>query len=1086
MALVDLKSNLANFRSTFTTPSVASQTVTNLVQPTGTHINKASDSNLDIDFNPTSYIGKTGFTKKIINTSKFNIDTVPVSYSGKTNFTKSFIDSSLFERADAFILKYIGKTGFTKNAINKSKFNIDTLPNKFSISTKYTPTNFYPDAKVPKTSARWKGLIPPAVNFFADDKSGAKGFSTKFTDVSQTKFTGATKTSYTYPNLLGLGNRLVSRPLTNSKFPNLGTATLANQLPEGSVFRYTKEGVITSKKFSTQGYSESRKYGDNVKSIKGQSNKSLMFTRATEKNSPSAIDEQYAKFNLRDEAFNPTYIKQPYILRGIQRKEKHEPQRWGTGTQFDDGLIRGGFVTVVDRVKADFDRIKSWITSPKGHLWIVKQVGLGRSNPKVETAGLLVPRLTRIHTGIASLLSVAGSPFGLHFTRHGIPFANNFASYENVQKIKKLKFDISPSRSNRLIDLRNDLVLNINKRKKPSLIVEGQSIPSLSGISGPNSIYGIGFTDISRGSKSIKGDPASILERIQINPFTISRNYAGNKAGQNSAIAFGIDGYKREINYFRPDLETISNNLFNLITIINGQNTVAKDYNANPYNPNVVDKESKDLADRKQYSTKQYAGNLRAKTKHDFDPNKDTNNNTAANIDAQSSADPETRDSLYTLLSEKKRSEQKKNNKRPFSIKKQYASGLVKFSKPNATKNDDVNGLKTIEKLDNEFNDSIKKQYESSSASTFNTRTIVLSDKSTKDQPNPFNRLPDIPRGAPTETTIDRLDYNGPNIGNIRNYATMAYGKIPKNSSDRYKLNGDFRNGIDAPASSLSFIGQTDPYYYRSRRLEGYYGFGNLGQVGADRSKPNEFAATGSDFGNGNRTIIVEKKSDFRGDKVNALDVNLSGITTDKIYDGTKDLIKFYFQDGALAKGSVVGNYAVMAFRATMTGFTDSFSPGWDRIDIMGRPDGAYLYNSFERNVSFNFTVAAMSRSEMIPMWRKLNYLASYTMPDFSDLAKPSGPFMRITIGDLFYQTPGFITSLSYTIPDDATWDIAEDVDNNADAKQLPMVVEASISFTIVGDYRPQMHGRVYSLSPKGTRNKNAAGQWLGDASIGK
>ena len=72
---------------------------------------------------------------------------------------------------------------------------------------------------------------------------------------------------------------------------------------------------------------------------------------------------------------------------------------------------------------------------------------------------------------------------------------------------------------------------------------------------------------------------------------------------------------------------------------------------------------------------------------------------------------------------------------------------------------------------------------------------------------------------------------------------------------------------------------------------------------------------------------------------------------------------------------------------------------------------------------------------------------------------------------------------MSYTIPDDATWDIAEDADSNPDAKQLPMVVEASVSFTIVGDYRPQMHGRVYSLSKNGTR-KPEPGQWLSDSSV--
>jgi hypothetical protein len=188
-----------------------------------------------------------------------------------------------------------------------------------------------------------------------------------------------------------------------------------------------------------------------------------------------------------------------------------------------------------------------------------------------------------------------------------------------------------------------------------------------------------------------------------------------------------------------------------------------------------------------------------------------------------------------------------------------------------------------------------------------------------------------------------------------------------------------------------------------------------------------------------------------------------------------KDLIKFYFQDG------VQGNN-VMPFRCTMTGFSDQFSPSWNRIDIMGRPDGAYLYSSFERSVSFNFIVAAMSRSEMIPMWRKINYLATYTMPDLNGNSKPSGPMMRITIGDLFQETPGFITSLSYTIPDEATWDIAEDNDSsNRTPKQLPMMVDIAMSFQIIGDYRPEQMGRAYSISTLGkSGNDEASGNWLG------
>ena len=118
-----------------------------------------------------------------------------------------------------------------------------------------------------------------------------------------------------------------------------------------------------------------------------------------------------------------------------------------------------------------------------------------------------------------------------------------------------------------------------------------------------------------------------------------------------------------------------------------------------------------------------------------------------------------------------------------------------------------------------------------------------------------------------------------------------------------------------------------------------------------------------------------------------------------------------------------------------------------------------------------------MSRSEMIPMWRKINYLATYTMPDLSGNKKPSGPMMRITIGDLFQETPGFITSLSYTIPDDATWDIAEDSESNPTSKQLPMMVDIAMSFQIIGDYRPEQMGRAYSLSPGGA--SKVPGDWL-------
>ena len=727
-------------------------------------------------------------------------------------------------------------------------------------------------------------------------------------------------------------------PTQNSRFDQ-GTVTIENQLGKGSVFNYVKGGAATNKTFSTSGYSFSRKYSDLIKGGRGQdANSSLLYKKSTETNSPSAIDEQYKKYNLRDDAHNTTYMHQPYILRGIQRKGKETPQYWGFGSRsgFDDGLIRGGVVTVADRIAADTVRIAKWMASPKGLLWVVKQVGLGLSNPNVEKSlgsTLLGIQQTKVHTGLASLLSVPGAPIGLHFTRHGIPFKNETASYENVIKTNQLA-TLGGSYS-RLINLRN--ALNVTGNTSTGLLNrKGTNIVSLSGITGPQSVYGIGFTGIKR-----------VVD---------TKTSSVNIALENS-------------NFL--------------------------------HQPNS------------------YLASKRAKTKN---PN-DSFNGVTFDI---------------TAFEEGK------------SFYKSYSDKLY-------------NSLKAKLTLDSQ------------------------GFPKNKDEITPFKEnleTSETRSGAPTYA-------NAPKTG-INSYITLAYNKIPKDS-DRKKFR-DFRSDIyknsdiitDVHGGILGTGLDENNTYYQNNNLEGRYGFGDLGASALTKlnpTGPDSFLVKSLDFNRTkNRKVLTETKA-FRGDKVTALDIS-SGTTrlkTEDVYpNGAEDLIKFFFEDGDQG-------YNVMPFRCTITGLSDSFSPGWDRIDIMGRPDGAYLYSTFERSISFSFIVAALSRSEMIPMWRKLNYLASYTMPDFNAAgAKPSGPFMRITIGDMFQRTPGFIDSLTYTIPDDATWDIADDYNatNNPDPKQLPMVVEASVTFKIIADYRPQMMGRVYSLSPKGSKDKTLAGQWLSDAEV--
>jgi len=239
-----------------------------------------------------------------------------------------------------------------------------------------------------------------------------------------------------------------------------------------------------------------------------------------ERNSPSFIDKQYSKYNLRDDAHQTgmAVFKHPLILRGIQRRGKkgNEPQNFGipgTSIDFDDGLIRGGIITSTTRAVIDAIRLGKWMVSIKGLLWGVKQFGLQQSNPNVEKHPLATIRRTKMWTPINTLASAIGAQIGLHPNRHGFtPFDSSIGSYESVQSAKRVAHINSPSKSvlwnkllgNRLAKLHKES-FGINRRVGMySKTGKGIGMPlfSLAGMGGPNSVYGL----IPNGKFPVRGD----------------------------------------------------------------------------------------------------------------------------------------------------------------------------------------------------------------------------------------------------------------------------------------------------------------------------------------------------------------------------------------------------------------------------------------------------------------------------------------------------------------------------------------------------------------------------------------------------
>ena len=207
-------------------------------------------------------------------------------------------------------------------------------------------------------------------------------------------------------------------------------------------------------------------------------------------------------------------------------------------TNFDDGLVRGGVVGAANASIVDTLRIGKFLTDfPKGPLFIVKQVGLQLSNPKLESKavktgiGFLDNALntlndkvgigpTRIYNlGVNTLAQVPVNALGIHFNRHGIlPVQDDSTKYlaiaqTNNQNTKFVGAGLPIVSTNRLVQKAIELL-----PKKPpadsrllgglqrllllipgaSLFVKPQQQMIDEYVGGPGSVYGVGKTFIRR------------------------------------------------------------------------------------------------------------------------------------------------------------------------------------------------------------------------------------------------------------------------------------------------------------------------------------------------------------------------------------------------------------------------------------------------------------------------------------------------------------------------------------------------------------------------------------------------------------
>ena len=186
-----------------------------------------------------------------------------------------------------------------------------------------------------------------------------------------------------------------------------------------------------------------------------------------------------------------------------------------------------------------------------------------------------------------------------------------------------------------------------------------------------------------------------------------------------------------------------------------------------------------------------------------------------------------------------------------------------------------------------------------------------------------------------------------------------------------------------------------------------------------------------------------------------------------------RDLIKFRFHIITPDQPETV-----LYFRAFLDAFADNYSGQWNPVKYLGRAEDFQIYGGFQRKISLSFKIAAATRSEMLPLYQKMVWLASATAPTYAD----GGQFMRgtltkITVGDYVYELPGVLNSVNYTWNTDYPWEIAmtepEGKGKDDFEQELPMVMDCSIDFTPIHQFTPTTGLRKYITTNLTENNKS-------------
>ena len=747
-------------------------------------------------------------------------------------------------------------------------------------------------------------------------------------------------------------------------------------------------------------------------------------------------DLRSLKFGLGQASDRPGggYSNQPYIVKPIPDYNDDGSNIFNTGGP--DSLLRGGLMAPIKSIN-DVSRLTQMffdLKSPNGLLFIAKQNVLSRTSVKTEasrgagTAGGTVNQGVYLPT---STIAQAGVNFtGTHSNLLGLnPFSpgldNNsltsqlsnggLVKYETAAKVANLADNnvfsttsTTTTEKNPLFDLfnlNNPLILG-SEQPNPFQEFIQTLIPGVNG-SFDNRLLKIWYDKQDTKNEDVNvleygGGPGSILgigkTRIK---------FADQRTGVNNPNYLGNSLPNQDLQDFRDTTRQVYYQASNLAISASVLNIANMDFKVNRGG------EKSTALTRTQNELQEALGKIPIDTTSSYFTTITSSNFTQSNHEFLSEDRTADLDAGQALS--------------PFTINNNLIDEVVA-----------AGDISTYASSKNSIPPAI----------TYAAK--LLSDSGSKGATIDYNNLISrIPNSSPLPIdsylnaysfnvydTVSGSNSSWPNnspLQSLNNSSTWTQTQIIEEPLNSGKLSGnptiqDFRRNLigtpTSPTVETSTIMSLAPDYNGSNR------------------KNLEYRVSAGDPGK-SKNRLKYSVSSAALDEINARMPYDNSVPKDSRADYGNDFCKFSI---GILKNDGTGDSTYIHFRAFINSFDDKYSADWGSTQYVGRADKFHNYKGFDRSISMGWTVYAQSKAELAPMYKKLNLLASSLAPTYSPGGFMQGNLARLTVGGYLYNQLGIIKSISYTIPQESTWEIgiSETGGYDASVKELPHMINVT------------------------------------------